>query len=643
MKKPDTLLLNAALRYAELGYLVFPCNGKVPLTSHGFKDATTDPSQIKAWWTKYPDANIGVATGEKSGFFVLDIDVKNEARGFESLAELEREFGELPHTVETITWSGGRHIFFKSPSRGVGCKTGVRPGVDVKGDGGYVIFPPSVIEGRIYEWEVSHHPDETLIAEAPEWLLNLLDAPSTRAASPTDGDIIPTGQRNAYLASLAGTMRRRGMTESEILAALLEVNKRFSPPLSGREVSLIAQSISRYEPDGVAVTETEDHNGATSTPGLDEETPFGPPAPVDTWLDTDPPPVDYLFENLLVAGIVGGVFAAGGTGKTYLILCLILSAALGLPFFMAFRPTRSMRVLGLLGEDPQDMIHRRVRSILGEFRDVDRARFAENLRLYCGHPAPLMKLNGNNPARTAAIEWLKKEVDEFRPGLVVIDPKSMFYGLDENSNDHCTQWVNTLKELSMHGATVLFTHHIAKSAGGTLELTGARGGSALVDGSRFAANMRALTEDDAKRYDIDEPWRYVEFRVTKNSYAPRLPGSVFFKFTEGGALDEVDLEAARESVMIDELIAALTAEAADGNFYTAREVTRMKALLPDATARERKHAVGLAIKSGRLSTEEQPSGKIRKTVLVPEGTGTNKGAQGKVAKGGKNEACDIIV
>ncbi|MBI5234206.1 MAG: AAA family ATPase [Deltaproteobacteria bacterium] len=366
--------------------------------------------------------------------------------------------------------------------------------------------------------------------------------------------------------------------------------------------------------------------------------PFGAKAPIGIWLDTEPPPVNYLFEDLVISGMVGGIFAQGGVGKTYLILCLMLSGTLGTPFFRTFRPTHSMRVIGLLGEDPPDMIHRRMKSILCGLNDIDKALLAANLRLYCGRPAPLTRLDGNNPAHTEALDWLKAEVERFRPDLIIIDPKSMFYGLDENSNDHCTQWISALKELTEYGATVLFSHHVAKSVGGTLELSGARGGSALVDGSRFAANMRQLTEDDAKRYDIDEPWRYVEFKVTKNSYVPKLPGSIFFKFTSDGALEEIDLQAGRDSLMMEELISSLRAEAAEGNLYTARDVARSKTMLPDATARERKRAVQSAIASKRLGIETQRSGRITKKVLVITGdrAADVKDAQTKVAEGDEN-------
>src|SRR3990172_2489580 len=377
-----------------------------------------------------------------------------------------------------------------------------------------------------------------------------------------------------------------------------------------------------------AAPEWEPSESATTAP-------FGEPANVREWLDTDPMPRVELFEGLLIKGVVGGLFAQGGVGKTYFLICLIIAAALGRPLFRSFRPLKPLRVLAFLGEDPDVEIHRRVKSILREFGDdIDHELLSQNLRIYCGKGAPLMKLEDGNPVATEAFNALKAEVESFQPDIVIIDPKAMFYGLDENSNDHNVQWVITLRELTTWGASVLFSHHVTKSLSGTLELNASRGGGGLVDNSRFAANMRQLTDEDAKKYDLDEPWRYVEFRVTKNSYIPKLPGSIFFRFTEGGALEEVDLKATRTFTIIEELTSALEAEAGRGKFYTAREIAR-GAVLPDLTERDRKEAVKLAIEAGQLTTEITRGKGRPRTVLIP--------GNGLPADMTKNDLAEFII
>ena len=162
-------LLKAALAYARRGVPVFPCEpeGKRPLTYNGFWDASADPRRVAAWWDRWPDANLGVPTGERSGLLVLDIDPGTG--GLESLAALERAYGTLPKTAKTRTGCGGVHIFFGYPAaeevRNSAGKLG--PGLDVRGEGGYVIVPPSRTRG-VYEWL-----DRTPLAQ-PSWLLECL-------------------------------------------------------------------------------------------------------------------------------------------------------------------------------------------------------------------------------------------------------------------------------------------------------------------------------------------------------------------------------------------------------------------------------------------------------------------------------------
>ena len=136
-------MIRTALALAESGFHVFPCRprDKRPATANGLKDATTDPDVIQAWWRQQPDNNIAIATGAASGIFVVDIDgLDAEA----ALRRLEVEHGALPATVEAIT-ARGRHVYFKSPREPVRNSAGkIGTHIDVRGDGGYVICPPSI-------------------------------------------------------------------------------------------------------------------------------------------------------------------------------------------------------------------------------------------------------------------------------------------------------------------------------------------------------------------------------------------------------------------------------------------------------------------------------------------------------------------
>lgn len=158
-----------------------PHIGKHPRTKSGVKDATSDIAQIQNWWRRFPLANIGVATGATSGIVVIDVDPRNG--GTESLAALEREFGSLPPTVESLTGGGGRHLFFKHPGGKVRNRSNLRPGIDVKGDSGYIVAPPSTHQsGGSYRWREGHAPSESDLAELPNWLLDAIRAPKSRAA-----------------------------------------------------------------------------------------------------------------------------------------------------------------------------------------------------------------------------------------------------------------------------------------------------------------------------------------------------------------------------------------------------------------------------------------------------------------------------
>jgi hypothetical protein len=168
----------AAQLYASLGWAVFPCTGKRPLTRHGLRDATRDASEVCAFWAKHEDANVGVVTGAVSAIVGLDIDPKNG--GDDSLARLEKENAPLPPTRTVRTGSGGRHLYFKHPGVAVPNSAGkLGRGLDVRGDGGYLIAPPSLHpDGGTYEWLDERDP-----VDAPAWLLALVVAPKQEPAA----------------------------------------------------------------------------------------------------------------------------------------------------------------------------------------------------------------------------------------------------------------------------------------------------------------------------------------------------------------------------------------------------------------------------------------------------------------------------
>ena len=265
-------LIDSALWLASIGWPVFPvfepvfgahgsagacacgnpkCNhiGKHPRTTRGFKDATCDEAAIRDWWTECPNANIGIATGETSSVVALDVDPRHG--GDVTLAELEAEHGRLPHTVEALTGGGGRHLLFQHPGGKIKSRE-VAPGLDCKGDGGYLVAPPSLHRsGKRYAWELSSQPGETPLALIPPWLLALVRGPAPTLTEVGDAPVVAVreGRRNSALASLAGTMRRRGMAEPAIRAALLVENRlRCTPPLGEDEVAKIASSIGSYPP-----------------------------------------------------------------------------------------------------------------------------------------------------------------------------------------------------------------------------------------------------------------------------------------------------------------------------------------------------------------------------------------------------------
>lgn len=263
-----SIFLKAALAYSAAGYKVFPClpGGKTPAVSGGFHTATTDEAQIHQWWNRWPNANVGLPTGAVNGIAVLDVDAKN--KGFDSLAAIELIYGR-PDTVEAKTGGGGKHFAFRYVE-GVGCTTnlGGKSGLDLRGDGGFIIVSPSIhASGNSYEWvkPLGKSP----LAPCPQWLLDMYRTKQgKKKITETDSGMIGEGGRNDALFRYGCTLRGRdGFDEATIYAMLCAVNElHCTPPLSDEEVRQIASSAAKYSkarsvfasPDDTGHLETAD-------------------------------------------------------------------------------------------------------------------------------------------------------------------------------------------------------------------------------------------------------------------------------------------------------------------------------------------------------------------------------------------------
>lgn len=206
-------MLDAALSYAALGWAIFPLKpkSKVPLTSHGVKDASRDPEKIKAWWDAAPNANIALACGAPSGVDVVDLDTPRPEKGkphdgLGTLTRYENVHGTI-RTLSAVTGSGGQHLFFRHVEGGKN-KTAAVPGIDVKTTGGYVVLAPSVHEnGSVYAWMWGETPDTLPPSPWPTWLRELLyparpegDEPAPYVAPPPE---VAGGYGRAALVKIA--------------------------------------------------------------------------------------------------------------------------------------------------------------------------------------------------------------------------------------------------------------------------------------------------------------------------------------------------------------------------------------------------------------------------------------------------------
>ena len=505
-------LLKFALNYAEHGIAVFPVvpNGKRPLTEHGCHDATTDPDTIRDWWRRTPNANIGVATGIEHGLIVIDVDIdRNTGKyGDETLRYLEEKYGQLPDSWQVLTPSGGSHNYFKAPA-GIDIANSastIGKNIDVRGAGGYVVAPPSSVNGRFYTWEASSIPKETELAELPTaWVKLIQGTPKESKEQTTKGkknsakfeapEIIGEGSRNATLFKWAASDRARGYQEEEILAHLVATNAlRCDPPLPEEELHTIVRSVCEKYPAGEPITfaainsptnseNTAGRKDAPPMPNTDELRGFF------TTLDTvKPQERTWLIPNRIAKGEMTVISADGGSGKSSITLDLVHSIISGETSFLDYNAHNPRRPIGdvllLSVEDslacdivPQLMAMGATPEQLTRVHTMNADTMPPTIRAHMVFGDPIFEMS---------VSMIQEE----NPlDLIVIDPLQSFLGDDVNmiSRNSMRKALDSITEIARkHDTAVIVLSHTNKRGNGS------SGRNRVSDSSDLWDDARAL-------------------------------------------------------------------------------------------------------------------------------------------------------
>ncbi len=465
-----SIALAWALFYASLKLAVFPvhfitddgscscgdaqCNraGKHPMTSNGFKDATTDASMVRYYFEGEPDANVGVRSGSESGIVVVDVDVKSG--GPASLAALVAQHGALPVTPTVRTGGGGAHYYFRHPGRDVVVpnRQAMRPGIDLRGDGGYFIAPPSNHVQGEYAFEPGRRLDEVALASMPSWLIEMACRPNGVVVLPpvtggVDVPVISSGERNATLFALASAMRGKGMSRSGIEAALRAENAaRCQPALTDSEVAHIVASVMKYPPG--AVPRSRMHSAP-----LREEVVRQTRAQFESAAD---PKVSTEAVSFLVRGLVAERSITLITGKPK------VSGKSTLVAHMVAKVIDGQHFLGL-------QVQKTPVVVLTE----ERTTFVELLRrsgLMGRDDVRFLRWDPSRDATFAEQMLAAKGVaTEIGAKLIVVDTLAQFVGLrgdSENDPGSALESLKPIQDAAKDGFAVVVVHHEKKSGGG---------------------------------------------------------------------------------------------------------------------------------------------------------------------------------
>lgn len=571
---PDMLAL--ALQYAAQGIPVFPCRSseddtgqaKSPYTHNGLKAATVNERIIARWWTDHPTAAVGIPTGPRSGFFVVDLDKKQDADGEVELARLEAANEPLPATRVVETPSGGKHLLFKHVD-GIGNRGRFAAACDIRGDGGYVLAAGSVMgDGTFYD---AVNPEQP-IAEAPEWLVKLITRPQYTTPTQTAGEPSTAYVGAAVSSELSRLVSTRANRNNALNDASFNLGQFVGAGALGRheaESRLYAAAVA----NGYVDKDGERSARQTIKSGLDRgaESPRQIPERTDTgmasegarlaskiihnalhgrtgrietaeevaaneaengqvvevdntiratpfeWKDPSTlPRREFVYGTSLVRKYVSVTVAPGGIGKSSLSVVETLAMVTGRPL-LGTRPTGKLRVWLVNLEDDRDELERRVMAACIHYKiapgDI------EGLFLDSGRERGIVIARDDKRGIVIAkpiVEQIIETIRQNKIDVLIIDPFVSSHNVSENDNGAIDLVTKLWSQIAGDtNSAIEIIHHVRKVEGREITVDDARGAGSLISAARSARVLNRMTEDQAAKAGVSADDRLTIFSVQR--------------------------------------------------------------------------------------------------------------------------------
>ncbi len=465
-------LLESALQYAREGYSVIPLRPRDKRPISGFSwleynDRIPTEEEIRQWWTTYPQANIGIITGKISGIVAVDIDT---GRG----GNPKEVFDLAPTGRISQTGSGGYHLLYRYPDGDIIIRNQVgKNGVDIRGDRGYIVAPPSVHRnGRRYRWLYDGQPGEftrsltTETGDSPggpgenngeRWLVEMLSG-------------VGEGSRNDACARLAGYYAGKGIPLDVALALLDSWNNQNKPPLSTTELETTTRSVYRtaYKSSSNSTnTSTNTNTNMNNTVEQTKQEAFKV-VDVNTYMTKHGTgSVSWVIDDWLPDETIAFLVSPPGSFKTWMLLDLAVSVAGGTPFLNQFEVNSTGPVLIVQQEDFHGELAERLAviinnryNLISQKGDDWQIKMPPNLPIYL-HPE--RRLRFDNPE---VMKVFMATVGELRPKLVIIDPLYSTGTMDDYMTK-IAELMFPLKRLrDEYRCSFILAHHTKKSAEG---------------------------------------------------------------------------------------------------------------------------------------------------------------------------------